>query len=124
MLGNGWFNHQATAVWYFHEAPWRARPMFCLDLRVTYEDGTEETYSSNNDWKNSSGSVVFNSIYTGEHQNAQLEQKGWNTYGFDDSNWNNSIHTSAPSKNIVSQVLHPTCALKVFLLIFENSIPS
>ena len=112
LLGNGWFNHQSTAVWYFHEAPWRARPMFCLDLRVTYEDGTEETYSSNNDWKNSSGSVVFNSIYTGEHQNAQLEQKGWNTYGFDDSNWNNSIHTSAPSKNIVSQVLHPIRQVK------------
>ena len=21
LLGNGWFNHQSTAVWYFHEAP-------------------------------------------------------------------------------------------------------
>ena len=42
LLGNGWYNHQSTAVWFFHEAPWRARPRFCLDLRITYEDGTVE----------------------------------------------------------------------------------
>ena len=107
LLGNGWFNHQSRAVWYFHEAPWRARPMFCLDLKVTYDDDSEETFSSNTDWKTSSGRLVFNSIYTAEHQNAQREQKGWNTFGFDDLNWKKSIATSAPSKNIVAQVLHP-----------------
>ena len=107
LLGNGWFNHQSTAVWYFHEAPWRARPMFCLDLKVTYEDGSKETFSSDTDWKNSSGSLIFNSIYTAEHQNAQLEQKGWNTSGFDDIKWKKSIVTSAPSNNIVAQALHP-----------------
>ena len=107
LLGNGWFNHQSTAVWYFHEAPWRARPMFCLDLKVTYEDDSEQTFSSDIDWKNSSGSLVFNSIYTAEHQNAQLEQKGWNTFGFDDLKWKKSIVTSAPSNNIVAQALHP-----------------
>ena len=107
LLGNGWFNHQSTAVWYFHEAPWRARPMFCLDLKVTYEDDSEQTFSSDIDWKNSSGSLVFNSIYTAEHQNAQLEQKGWNTFGFDDHKWKKSIVTSAPSNNIVAQALHP-----------------
>jgi alpha-L-rhamnosidase len=107
LLGNGWFNHQSTAVWYFHEAPWRARPMFCLDLKVTYEDGSEQTFSSDTDWKNSSGSLIFNSIYTAEHHNAQLEQKGWNTFGFDDQKWKKSIVTSAPSNNIVAQALHP-----------------
>jgi len=107
LLGNGWFNHQSTAVWYFHEAPWRARPMFCLDLKVTYEDGAKETFSSDTDWKNSTGSMIFNSIYTAEHQNAQLEQKGWNTSGFDDLKWKKSIVTSAPSNNIVAQALHP-----------------
>lgn len=107
LLGNGWFNHQSTAVWDFHEAPWRARPMFCLDLKVTYQDGSVETFSSNNDWKTSSGSLIFNSIYTAEHHNAQREQKGWNLFGFDDVNWKKSIITSAPSNNIVAQALHP-----------------
>ncbi|MDD4109202.1 MAG: alpha-L-rhamnosidase N-terminal domain-containing protein, partial [Prolixibacteraceae bacterium] len=38
MLGNGWYNHQSTAVWYFDKAPWRARPKFCMDIRITFED--------------------------------------------------------------------------------------
>jgi alpha-L-rhamnosidase len=43
LLGNGWYNHQSTAVWYFDRAPWRNRPAFCMDLRITYEVGSVET---------------------------------------------------------------------------------
>jgi alpha-L-rhamnosidase len=107
VLGNGWFNHQSTAVWYFDKAPWRARPKFCLDLRITYEDGTEEIISSGDDWKTSHGPIIFNSIYTAEHYDARLEQKGWNQPGFDDSEWENAVCTGSPSQNIVAQVLHP-----------------
>ena len=98
LLGNGWFNHQSKAVWHFDKASWRDRPKFCLDLKVTYEDGSEETIVSGSNWKNSLGALVFNSIYTGEHYNAQLEQNGWNTFGFDDSKWKNSINTISPIK--------------------------
>ncbi len=107
LLGNGWFNHQSTAVWYFDKAPWRARPKFCLDLRVTYQDGTTETFSSGTNWKTTTGPLLFNSIYTGEHQDANLEMNGWDTNGFDDSNWANAKPTASPSQNIVSQQLQP-----------------
>jgi len=107
VLGNGWYNHQSTAVWFFHEAVWRARPKFCLDLRLTYVDGSVETISTDRNWKTSTGPIVFNCIYTAEHYDARLEQDGWNEPGFDDSEWNNSIDTAAPSQNIVSQLMHP-----------------
>jgi alpha-L-rhamnosidase len=107
LLGNGWYNHQSTAVWYFHEAPWRARPKFCIDLHINYTDGTKEIISSGTDWKTALSDVVFNSIYTAEHQDARLKQPGWNTPGFDDSGWKNAIPVSAPSNNIVAQNLHP-----------------
>ena len=107
LLGNGWYNHQSTAVWFFHEAPWRARPKFCLDLRLEYTDGTMEIISTDNSWKTSLSPVVFNSIYTGEHYNANLEEVGWDKNGFDDAHWDESIITQAPSKNIVSQQMHP-----------------
>ena len=107
LLGNGWYNHQSTAVWYFDKAPWRARPKFCMDLRIVYEDGTEEIIGTDNDWKTSSSPVIFNSIYTAEHYDARLEQQGWDTPGFDDSKWRNSLNTGAPSANITAQVLHP-----------------
>ncbi|MDR3309196.1 MAG: glycoside hydrolase family 78 protein [Tannerella sp.] len=107
LLGNGWYNHQSTAVWYFHRAPWRDRPTFCLDLRITYEDGSTQTVISDRDWKTSSGSLIFNSIYTGEHYDARLEQQGWNTAGFDASKWKNALYRPTPSSNIVAQQLHP-----------------
>ncbi len=107
LLGNGWYNHQSTAVWYFDEAPWRSRPMFCLDLRLTSDDGSFACISSNSNWKTSSGPLIFNSIYTGEHYDARLEQPGWNMAGFDDSGWTDAIPVAAPSRNIVAQAMHP-----------------
>ncbi len=107
LLGNGWYNHQSTAVWYFHEAPWRARPKFCMDLHINYSDGTKEIISTGTDWKTTLSDVIFNSIYTAEHQDARLRQPGWNSPGFDDSVWKNAIPVSAPSNNIVAQNLHP-----------------
>ncbi|WP_346859311.1 family 78 glycoside hydrolase catalytic domain [uncultured Draconibacterium sp.] len=107
LLGNGWYNHQSMGVWDFHNAPWRNRPAFCLDLRITYEDGTVETIVSERDWKTSTGGVVFNSIYTAEHFDARKEKQGWNTPGFDDSKWQGVKYRPTPSQNIVSQLLHP-----------------
>lgn len=107
VLGNGWYNHQSLGVWDFHNAPWRGRPTFCLDLHVVYTDGTEETIRSERDWKTSSGPITFNSIYTAEHYDARLEQDGWDNPGFDDQQWRGVRYRSVPSENIVSQQMVP-----------------
>ncbi|MET0637129.1 MAG: family 78 glycoside hydrolase catalytic domain [Chitinophagaceae bacterium] len=107
ILGNGWYNHQSTAVWDFHRAPWRNRPAFCLDLRITYDDGSVEIVKSGRDWKTTTGPIIFNSIYTAEHYDARRELPGWNTGSYKDSSWKNAIPRSAPSGNIVAQALHP-----------------
>src|SRR5690606_34888258 len=107
LLGNGWYNHQSTAVWYFHEAPWRARPKFCLDLRITFEDGSTEVISSDKSWKTNTGPLIFNSIYTAEHYDANLAIPGWDKAGFDDSEWKTVVFSPTPSQNIVSQSMHP-----------------
>lgn len=112
LLGNGWFNHQSIATWNFHEAAWRNRPAFCMDLRITYDDGTVEVIPSDRDWKTSGGALVFNSIYTAEHYDARLEQKGWNTVNFDDSKWKGVRFRQAPSNQIVSQQVQPIRAVE------------
>jgi alpha-L-rhamnosidase len=107
LLGNGWYNLQSTAVWDFHNAAWRARPTFCLDLRITYEDGSVETVSSDKDWKTELSPLTFNSIYTAEHYDARKEIIGWNLASFDDRLWKETIFRPSPSNNIVSQLMHP-----------------
>lgn len=122
ILGNGWYNHQSTAVWFFDKAPWRNRPTFMMDLQITYEDGSVETISSGNDWKTSLGPISFTSIYTGEHYDARLEQPGWNTINFDDSDWQSSIIRSSPSQKIVSQTFHPIRDVETIIPVAVNKI--
>lgn len=107
LLGNGWYNHQSTAVWYFDKAPWRARPKFCMDLHITYSDGSKEVIATDERWTTSQSPVIFNSIYTAEHYDARKEQPGWDTPDFDAKGWKSIYTTGAPSKNIVAQALHP-----------------
>ena len=113
ILGNGWYNHQSLGVWDFERAPWRNRPAFCLDLRITYTDGTVEIIPTDLSWVKSDSPVIFNSIYTAEHYDANLEKTGWSEPGFDDSNWEGVRLRSAPSTNITAQQLRPIRNVKM-----------
>ena len=61
-LGNGWYNHQSTAVWFFHEASWRNRPRFAARLLLRYEDGEEEEIVTDSLWQTALGATTFSSI--------------------------------------------------------------
>jgi len=122
LLGYGWYNLQSTAVWYFDKAPWRARPSFCMDLSITYSDGTTETIATDQSWKTALSPVVFNSIYTGEHYDARKEIPHWNETGLDDSKWVNVIITGAPSQNIAEQNVPPIRAVEEISPVAVNKI--
>ena len=108
VLGNGWYNHQALGVWDFEHAPWRNRPAFCLDLHLTYEDGSEEVISSDTSWRTTdSGPLVRNNIYTGEHYDFTRQLVGWDCPGYDDSKWGGVKLRSLPSEQITSQQMRP-----------------
>lgn len=112
VLGNGWYNHQAKAVWDFDRAPWRNRPAFCLDLVIDYADGTSATVSTDLSWKSSTGAWVYNNLYTGEHYDFSKEQAGWNTAQFDDSSWEGVRLRSAPAQKIVPETCVPIRVVK------------
>ena len=107
VLGNGWYNHQSLAVWDFDRAPWRNRPTFCLDLRITYADGTEQTIPTDLSWRSSTGALVRNSIYTGEHCDFTLEKTGWNLPDYKPEGWRGVRLRSAPSANVTAQQARP-----------------
>lgn len=107
ILGNGWYNHQSTAVWDFDKAHWRGRPKFIVNFRINYEDGTSETIVSDESWKIHESPIIFNSIYTAEHYDARREIEGWDMPGLNTSEWLPAVITQAPSPLIVSQQLYP-----------------
>lgn len=114
VLGNGWYNHQSKAVWNFDQAPWRARPTFSMDIRIRYQDGSEEIIATGTDWKTAFGKYTLNSIYTGEHVDFNLERKGWNLPGFNDEEWEQASLREAPSPTLSAQQLQPIRNVKQY----------
>ncbi|MFH4967430.1 family 78 glycoside hydrolase catalytic domain [Gaetbulibacter sp. M240] len=113
LLGNGWYNHQSTAVWNFHEAGWRNRPRFLMNIRVWFTDGSSEVLATDRSWRTQLSPVVFNSIYTAEHYDARLELPGWDQVNYDDSNWNTALEVKAPSDKITAEVMLPITGEKL-----------
>ena len=97
VLGNGWYNHQSTAVWYFDKAPWRARPRFLFQMLIEYKDGSKETIASDKTWLTSFGKIQLNSIYTAEHVDNNQPV----------GDWKNAIEVESPTELISSQQLPP-----------------
>lgn len=105
-LGNGWYNHQSTAVWFFHEASWRNRPRFAANMLIRYEDGTEEHVTTDSNWQTTESSTIFSSIYTAEHYDARLFPQ--------ESSWHGVTGTTCPAPVVSSQMMHPVRRTAVY----------
>jgi len=109
VLGNGWYNVQGPATWNFHKAFWRNRPRLLAELHIHYADGTEDVIPTDKTWKTTTGASTYNDIYSGDHVDLRLEEKGWKTPGFDDSRWEEAKEISSPSPLLVSQQMPGIC---------------
>jgi hypothetical protein len=87
--------------------------MLCL-LQIKYEDGSEEAIVSDADWTTAPSPVTYASIYGGEHYDANLEQEGWDTPGFDDSAWNQVVLPQAPSGKLMAEFDYPVRFMDAF----------
>ncbi len=96
ILGTGWYDVHDIAVWHFNTAPWVGRPRLRLLLAIEYEDGRSKLIKSDGQWKAAAGPITRDGIYTGEIYDARREMPGWNTTGFDDSNWSSALIMPAP----------------------------
>ena len=88
-------------------------PLSVWTCALPYTDGSVETIPTDLSWRTASGAITFNSIYTGEHYDARLEQKGWSTPEFDDSKWRGVAYRSVPSSNVTAQQVHPIRNVKI-----------
>ena len=114
VLGNGWYNVQGPAIWNFHKASWRNRPRLLAECHIHYADGTEEIIQTDNTWKTSTGACTYNCIYSGDHLDLRLEEKGWESPGFDDSKWKPAIPVPSPSSSLVAQQTPGICITEEF----------
>jgi alpha-L-rhamnosidase len=94
MLGNG-FYYIPGERYHKLKGAYGYPKMICLII-IEYKNGAIENIISDDTWKAAPGPVTFSSIYGGEDFNAILTQAGWDTPGFDDSQFKKAIIVDGP----------------------------
>lgn len=113
VLGTGWYNHFAEAVWGFNQAPWRSYPEAICQLEMTFADGSKEVILSDESWKTThEGPIRFDGIRNGETYNALMEMPGWSQKGFDDSSWQDAVLSPGPDGQLKAQMIQPIKAMR------------
>jgi len=87
-------------------------PAARLLLKVTYTDGTNSEFFTDENWKNSTGPIVFDNVYGGDTYDARFEIEGWNNQGYNDSDWSKTKTISPKLNKISIQEMPPIRRLK------------
>lgn len=103
MLGNGFYYIPPVKERYRKLKVAYGYPKMICRLLIEYNDGTSANIISNQDWKTAPSPITFSSIYGGEDYNANLEQKGWNLAGFDDTKWKSALWVDGPKLNEIGR---------------------
>lgn len=112
LLGNGFYNEQGGR--YVKMQVSFGPPTLFFRMQITYEDDSKEEIISNDSWKYSQSPIVFNDMYGGEDYDAQLEQQGWDTCDFDDSNWHPVVVQEPPKGKLTQQTATPVKIMETY----------
>ncbi|WP_069658795.1 family 78 glycoside hydrolase catalytic domain [Arcticibacter eurypsychrophilus] len=96
MLGNGFYYVPPVKKRFRKLKTSFGFPKMICRLAIEYQDGRTEDIISDSSWKTAVGPITFSSIYGGEDYNANLEQLGWDTKGFNDNSWKQVVLVDGP----------------------------
>ena len=109
ILGNGWYNQRDRVE---EGYMWYGSPRMILQINIEYEDGSRQSFISDETWKFSTGPIIHDGIFTGEIYDARLELNGWSKPDFDDSAWNFAQIKKAPQGQLRAQMSPPDKIIK------------
>ncbi len=90
-----------------------SRPKLLLEMRINYMDGSHDLVTSDGSWKWSGSAVRFNNFFGGEDYDARIEQAGWSTQSFDDSQWE-AVSTFDYTGRLSACLIQPVKELNVY----------
>lgn len=72
LLGNGWY--KGYLGWQNHKEMYGSRTALLLELHIRYENGSEVSIVSNQNWQAAESAIRMSDIYMGETYDARLER--------------------------------------------------
>jgi alpha-L-rhamnosidase len=116
-LGDGWYHGKVGLGWYSVYGDTLA---VVAKLRVTYADGSSETFGTDAGWRSCEGPFVQADLQDGESYDARLEQTGWDRAGFDASKWAPVAVVEGDMSKLVPQPDEPVRATEVLVARMRN----
>ncbi len=104
ILGEGWYCGCGRRKNYYGKTP-----ELLIQLELTFADGAVKKILSGNNWKCTTGPLMYSDIYDGEFFDGRMDMPGWNTVGFDDRKWSKACvgKKAAESVPLVPKVGEP-----------------
>lgn len=119
ILGDGWY--RGYIGWKGRRNVYGDKLALLAQMHITYADGREQIILTNADWHAATGAILASDLYNGEIYDARLERTGWNSPGYDDSDWQGVRILHQPKEALVAQIfplvreieaLHPIAIFK------------
>jgi hypothetical protein len=112
LVGNGFYNvnrerYRKLVVAYGY-------PKVIFNINIEFTDGSVQNIFSDENCRVLPSPVTFSSIYGGEDYDARLEQKGWSSANFDDSDWNSPIVLNDSISNLELETDNPLKVMQEF----------
>ena len=104
LLGHGWYS--GHVAWDYQV--YGKIPALCVQLELTYRDGTVERIASDATWKCHGSPVVASDLLMGENYDARLEVPGWDAPGMDDRTWVAAKVRDDERRLLNGQVMEPS----------------
>jgi alpha-L-rhamnosidase len=116
MLGSGWWNplpFKFFGRWDLRNYQQTGRPCVKAEIHLRYTDGTQEIIATDESWQTAPGPITQNNVYIGEHYDARLEPKNWNSMEEEKAAWKNASLTPGPNGILTAQMQPPIRVTKV-----------
>lgn len=110
LVGNGWWNLLPLKFferWVLRDELPSGEPRAILHLLVEYQDGTRETFGTDETWKAGPSGLLRNDLYLGEYFDARKHPDRWDMAGFDDRAWKPARRATGSVGPLVAQETPP-----------------
>jgi alpha-L-rhamnosidase len=101
MVADGWY--KGNLGWTEQRNCFGSERAALLQLHIAFEDGGEHVITTDESWTASVGPIQMSELYHGETYDARLEKQGWDTYGYDDKEWNGTALYDHSKEQLVAQ---------------------
>ncbi len=83
-----------------------------MQLEIEYHDGSRQVVVTDENFKSSTGPLVFSDLFIGERYDARLEKSGWSTAGYEGMEWRQVDTVCYGYSNLAAQYGEPVKAVE------------